>query len=97
MQNLSVENDEAEQQRVIEYLALSNWAAKAAQAAVIKNKKAAPLRTPLERLTASLTLQTQSILNLLDIDRNYFDEITFQLDLRFKARLGLAKNIADRI
>jgi len=97
LQNLTVENDEAEQQRVIEYLALSDWAAKAAQAAVMKNKKAAPLRAPLERLTASLTLQIQSILSLLDIDRIYFDELTVQLDLRFKARLGLANNIADRI
>ncbi len=89
LQNLAVEYDEAEQQRVIEYFALSNWAAKAAYAAVMIDKKAAPLRTPLERLMTSLIAQTQSILTLVESDRKYFDEITVQLDERFQSRLGL--------
>src|SRR3546814_10228918 len=38
LQNLAVENDEAEQQRVIEYLALSNWASQAAYGAVMANR-----------------------------------------------------------
>lgn len=94
LQNLAVENDEAEQQRVVEYLALSNWAAKAAHAAVMTNKKAASLRAPLERLMASLIAQTQSILNLVENDREYFDEITSQLDERFESRLGLSRKAA---
>lgn len=94
LQNLAVENDEAEQQRVIEYLALSNWAAKAAFAAVMTNKKAEPLRTPLERLMVSLAGQTQSILALVESDRGYFDALISQLDERFTLRLGLAQTLA---
>lgn len=44
LQSLTVEPDESEQQRVIEYLALSNWAAKAAHTAVLSHKKAGALR-----------------------------------------------------
>lgn len=94
LQNLAVENDEAEQQRVIEYLALSNWAAKAAHLAVMSNKKAASLRLPIERLMTSLVTQTQSILSLVEGDRAYFDELTVQLNERFERRLGLVKNPA---
>lgn len=97
LQNLAVENDEAEQQRVIEYLALSNWAAKAAYAAAMMNKKAAPLRTPLERLMTSLIAQTQSILTLVESDRAYFDEMTGQLDQRFQQRLGLDTSVATAL
>ncbi len=93
LQNLSVENDEAEQQRIIEYLALSNWAAKAAHAAVMTNKKAASLITPLNRLMTSLIEQTQSILTLVKSDRDYFDVMMAHLDERFAYRLGLAKSL----
>ncbi len=93
LQNLSVENDEAEQLRVIEYLALSNWSAKAAHAAVFSNKKAEPLRPPLERLRTSLIAQTQSILSVVESDRTYFDELTVQLDDRFERRLRLPNNL----
>ncbi|WP_374311721.1 hypothetical protein [Dongia sp.] len=92
LQNLAVENDEAEQNRVIEYLALSNWAAKAAHAAVVSNKKARALRVPLERLMASLIAQTQSILDLADIDREYFNQIRVQLNMRFADRLRFSAN-----
>ena len=95
LQNLTVEPDESEQQRVIEYLALSNWAAKAAYAAVLSNKKATTLRVPLERLIAALTSQTQMILSIVENDRVYFDEITGKLAERFGDRLGIpAKVIA---
>ncbi|MEO6216660.1 MAG: hypothetical protein ABIO86_11560 [Sphingomonas sp.] len=93
LQNLEVENDEAEQQRVVEYLALSNWAAKAAYAAVLTNEKAASLRTPLERLMTSLMAQTQSILTLVENDQTYFDEMTGHLDQRFQQRLGIVQNV----
>lgn len=94
LQNLTVEPDESEQQRVIEYLALSNWAAKAAYAAVLSNKKATTLRVPLQRLIAALSGQTQMILSIVESDRAYFDEITGKLDERFAERLGLpARNI----
>ncbi|MCW3837455.1 hypothetical protein ACFQ1E_15185 [Sphingomonas canadensis] len=95
LQNLTVEPDESEQQRVIEYLAASNWAAKAAYAAVLSNKKAATLRTPLERLIVALTAQTQMILSIVEGDRAYFDEITAKLDERFCSRLALSENDRD--
>lgn len=68
LQSLTVEPDESEQQRVIEYLALSNWAAEAAHAAVLSNKKAGALRGPLERLIAALAAQTQMILSIVETD-----------------------------
>ncbi|MBK6708005.1 MAG: hypothetical protein IPG54_11225 [Sphingomonadales bacterium] len=90
LQSLTVEPDESEQQRVLEYLALSNWAAKAAHAAVLSHKKAGALRGPLERLISALTLQTQTILSVFADDRAYFDEISGKLDERFGSRLGLS-------
>jgi hypothetical protein len=89
LQNLIVKPDESEQQRVLEYLAVSNWAAKAAHAAVLSQKKAAPLKVPLERLIASLAAQTQTILSVVENDRTYFDEISDKLDARFGVRLQL--------
>lgn len=89
LQSLTVEPDESEQQRVLEYLALSNWAAKAAHAAILSQKKAGALRGPLERLIAALTAQTQTILSVLADDRAYFDEISGKLDERFEDRLRL--------
>src|SRR3546814_3591539 len=65
LQNLAVENDEAEQQRVIEYLALSNWASQAAYGAVMANKKAASLRFPLQRLRSEEhTSELQSLMRI---------------------------------
>src|SRR3546814_16706796 len=75
LQNLAVENDEAEQQRVIEYLALSNWASQAAYGAVMANKKADSLRLPLQRLMDALKTQTEAILTLVEDTRTNFDEI----------------------
>lgn len=89
LQSLIVEPDESEQQRVIEYLALSNWAAKAAYAAVRSQKKATALRAPFERLIGSLAAQTQTILSIVESDRAYFDDIYGKLDNRFLDRLGL--------
>jgi hypothetical protein len=97
LQNLTVENDEAEQQRVIEYLALSNWAAKAAYAAVSSNKKAMSLRVPLERLMSSLIAQTHSILVLVENDRAYFDQLIHQLDERFGQRIGFLEIISAKL
>jgi len=93
LQSLTVEPDESEQQRVLEYLAFSNWAAKAAHAAVLSHKKAGALRGPLERLIASLTAQTQTLLSVFDGDRAYFDDITGKLEDRFRDRLGLTAKI----
>src|SRR3546814_167244 len=91
---LAVENDEAEQQRVIEYLALSNWASQAAYGAVMANKKAASLRLPLQRLMAALKTQTEAILSLVEADRTYFDELSVQLDERLSAVLVWLKQSA---
>jgi len=90
LQNLTVEKDEAEQQRVLEYLAFANWSARAAYIAVRSNKKATFLLTLLEPLMASISEQTQAILSVFEGDRIYFQEITAKLDTRFKDRLGLS-------
>lgn len=89
LQQLQVEQDEAEQKRVMEYLALAGWAARAAVQAVKANPKAMELRGPLERL--AITLQSQVLLILGDVaeDRQYFAQLHAKLDERFSARLGL--------
>lgn len=97
LQSLTVEPDESEQQRVLEYLALSNWAAKAAQTAVLSHKKAGALRGPLERLIAALTAQTQTILSVLEDDRAYFGEISGKLDARFADRLRLPMKVGVHV
>lgn len=97
LQSLIVEPDESEQQRVIEYLALSNWAAKAAYAAVQSHKKATALRVPLERLVVALTTQTQTIMSVVESDRAYFDDISGKLDDRFGGRLGLLASVATLV
>lgn len=97
LQSLTVEPDESEQQRVLEYLALSNWAAKAAHAAVLSHKKAGVLRGPLERLIAALTAQTQTILSILEDDRAYFGEISGKLDTRFADRLRLPMKVGVHV
>ena len=86
-QNLTVEPDEAEQQRVLEYLALSNWAARAACRAVMSDRRAVVLRAPLEKLTAALASQTETILSVFEGDRAYYDQISARLDERFESRL----------
>jgi hypothetical protein len=89
LQQLQVEQDEAEQKRVMEYLALADWAARAAVQAVKANPKAMELRGPLERL--AITLQSQVLLILGDVaeDGQYFAQLHAKLDERFSARLGL--------
>lgn len=87
---LTVEPDEAEQHRVIEYLALANWAGQAALQAVKSEKKAASLLQPLLRVTADLTVQTKAILAILSHDQLYYDQIQAKLTERFAARLSLS-------
>ncbi|MDH0369683.1 hypothetical protein [Brucella anthropi] len=94
LQNLSVENDESEQQRVLEYLALSNYAAKAAYSAAASEKKAAVVKGSLERVIASLTSQTQAIIAITEGDKAYFDEMTARLHERFESRLGLSTKVS---
>ncbi len=94
LQNLVVEQDQAEQQRVLEYLALSNWAAKAAHRAVLSDIKAAVLRGSIEKLAGALTAQTEAILSVFEEDRPYYDQISAKLDERFESRLGFSSKIA---
>jgi hypothetical protein len=88
LQRLSVEPDEGEQQRVIEYMALANWAARAASIAVKSQNGAATLRAPIERLVDALHTQTQAIISVVPDDRKYFQLVSSKLDERFGARLG---------
>jgi carboxylesterase type B len=89
LQQLHVEEDEAEQKRVMEYLALADWAARAAVQAVKSDPKAMDLRAPIEALAK--TLQSQVLLIIGDVaeDKQYFAQLHLKLDERFSNRLGL--------
>ena len=89
LQQLCVEQDEAEQNRVMEYLALADWAARAAAQAVKANPKATDLRGLLDGLAKSLQAQVLLILGDVAEDKQYFDQLHAKLDERFSARLGL--------
>lgn len=89
LQHLHVELDEGEQQRVIEYMALANWAAQAALMAVKSHKDAATLRLPIERIVGALRTQTEAIVSVVPDDKKYFEQVSSRLDERFGARLGL--------
>ncbi|MDP2378711.1 hypothetical protein [Reyranella sp.] len=92
LQKLRVEQDEGEQRRVIEYLALASWAANAARFAVNVHPHAIQLRKPLGDLVATLKAQVQLILSTVPEDKIYFDDIQQKLDQRFRSRLGLNAN-----
>ncbi|MGV1916147.1 hypothetical protein [Rhizobium sp. 22-785-1] len=92
LQHLTVQPDEAEQHRVIEYLALANWAGQAALQAVKFEKKAVTLVQPLLRVTADLAVQTTAIFAVLSQDQLYYDQIQAKLTERFAARLALGNS-----
>ncbi|GGF85776.1 hypothetical protein SAMN05216376_12710 [Mameliella alba] len=89
LQTLQVAQDEGEQKRVLEYLAMADWAAKAAATAAASHPKTADLRGPLESLAKALAAQVALIIGAIDEDRRYFDEFTVRLDERFADRLAL--------
>lgn len=91
LQSLRVEQDETEQKRVLEYLAMADWAARAAALAAKSHPKAADLRVPLDGLAKTLKAQVELILGTVEEDRQYFGEICAKLDERFADRLGLAE------
>ncbi|ODT65012.1 MAG: hypothetical protein ABS75_33195 [Pelagibacterium sp. SCN 63-23] len=90
LQYLSVEPDEAEQHRVLEYLALANWAAKAALHAAKSEGKARALIGPIERLASDLTVQTTGILAAFKEDQAYYAELSQKLDQRFANRMNVS-------
>ncbi|ODT65010.1 MAG: hypothetical protein ABS75_33185 [Pelagibacterium sp. SCN 63-23] len=89
LQYLSVEPDEAEQHRVLEYLALANWAAKAALQAIKTEPRARVLIGPIERLAGDLTVQTTGILSALTEDQAYYAALSAKLDQRFANRVNV--------
>ncbi|MCX7298886.1 MAG: hypothetical protein NTX73_00600 [Rhodobacterales bacterium] len=93
LQTLHVAQDESEQKRILEYLAMADWAAKAAVTATASHPKTVELRRPLENLAKALAAQVASILGAVDEDRDYFDEITNKLDERFAGCLELKPNM----
>jgi hypothetical protein len=89
LQTLQVAQDEAEQKRVLEYLAMADWAAKAAATAAASHPKTADLRGPLDSLARALAAQVASIIETVDEDKHYFNELTSKMDERFADRLAL--------
>lgn len=89
LQTLQVAQDEGEQKRVLEYLAMADWAAKAAATAAASHPKTAELRGPLESLAKGLAAQVASVIGTVDEDSQYFKELASKLDERFADRLGL--------
>jgi len=89
LQTLQVAQEEAEQKRVLEYLAMADWAARATVAAAASHPKTVDLRRPLENLAKSLATQVALVIEAVDDDRRYFNELTSRLDERFAERLAL--------
>jgi hypothetical protein len=89
IQHLHVESDEGEQLRVIEYMAIANWAAHAASIAVHSHGGALALRTPITRLVDALRVQTEALISGIVDDKKYFQQVTDRIDERFRGRLGL--------
>jgi hypothetical protein len=89
LQTLQVAQDETEQKRVLEYLAMADWAAKAAVAAAASHPKTVDLRGPLESLAKGLSAQVTMIVGVVDEDRQYFNQLINMLSERFANRLAL--------
>jgi hypothetical protein len=89
LQGLRVEQDETEQRRVLEYLAMADWGAKAAALAAKSHPKSADLRVPLDGLAKALHAQVELILGDVAEDKQYFAQLHSKLDERFSVRLGL--------
>lgn len=95
LQSLRVEQDETEQKRVLEYLAMADWAAKAAVLAAKSHPNAANLRVPLDGLAKALQTQVELTLGSVEEDRHYFGEMSLRLDERFADSLGIAKSLSE--
>ena len=91
MQRLRVEQDDTEQTRVLEYLAIAEWAASAVAQAANSHPKAVDLRVPLNGIAKALQAQIGLILGTVTKDRQCFGELRAKLDERFADRLGSAK------
>nr|WP_321981835.1 hypothetical protein [uncultured Cohaesibacter sp.] len=89
LQNLQVAQDETEQKRVLEYLAMADWAARAAVAATSSHPKAIKLLSLLDNLANALATQIASIISDIEEDAAYFKELISKLDERFADRLAL--------
>jgi hypothetical protein len=89
IQSLRVEQDETEQKRVLEYLAMADWGAKAAVIAAKSNPKTVDLRVPLDGLAKALHAQVRLILGDVSEDIQYFEQLHSKLDESFSVRLGL--------
>ena len=96
LQTLQVSQNEDEQKRVIDYLAMADWAAKAAVDAASSNRNTADLRKPLSGLAEALAAHVTMIVGNIEEDRRYFSEITARLDERFAERLALTPK-AERL
>ena len=86
---MQVEQDETEQKRVLEYLAMADWGAKAAVIAARSDPKAVDLRGPLGGLAKALHAQVELILGDVSEDIQYFEQLHSKLDERFSIHLGL--------
>jgi hypothetical protein len=89
LQTLQVAQDETEQKRVLEYLAMADWAARAAVAAAASHPKTIDLRRPLGNLAKALATQVASVIKDFEEDKAYFNELLSKLDERFADRLAL--------
>ena len=90
LQNLTVMPDESEQQRVLEYLAVSNWVAHAARLWQPKQRrKPQDFGGHWSGSAKRSKPQTKTILSVFENDRLYYSEIYAKLDKRFGVRLGI--------
>ncbi|WP_171177351.1 hypothetical protein [Ruegeria sp. HKCCD8929] len=91
LQTLQVAQDETEQKRVLEYLAVADWAARAAVAAAASDPKTTELRRPLGNLAKALAAQVAVAIKDIEGDKAYLNELLLKLDERFADRLALRR------
>lgn len=83
IKRLELVGDDAEQKRIVEYLATSTWAAKAALFALKDVRQAGPVKTALGKILTDLQLLSRGFTNSDESDRSYFETILSRLDENF--------------
>ncbi|NVD29419.1 hypothetical protein HUO14_16090 [Parasphingorhabdus flavimaris] len=91
LKDLRLEEDENDQMRVLEYLAIAYYAAQVARQAVEGHPRADVLRKPMERLTSGITQQALLVVNRHRDDQEYVGLMLKKLDDRFGEALGISK------
>lgn len=88
LQDIRLEEDENEQDRILEYLAVAYFAAQVAKQAVEGHPRADVLRKPMDRLAVDIAQQSSLTINGRKKDQEYFGTMLQRLEGRFCESLG---------